>query len=413
MQNHPWVTKRGTDPLLSEEENTADIVEPPTEEEMNTAITKNLGNILAVVCNSTKRPLRTMPTDKSVQMKAVQRFKRLVNPNKGMLQSILGQEHESHFVQPPLEMDSDEGLEGITPYNQTARKRPERPRLSSGSERGRSPKRTGSGISTKSARVVQTTPSIPSREDSTQTKRSTSEGTRGHARDPLEEECPYLFIGPSRFTGELDIDITTTKNDSDSQSSHLVLPSLQKPDTSMDGIEEFPDTLPPVDPNEVPVVSESPGACSIDIYETAYREEIERIKARSLARKDTLTKVYLTRRVEDRKQHLNEVMRILQPSSTTTSTTTATATATATTGNVDQSVNDNSEQQPIVQVDDQNLSAFSASASASSGIGNAASALTALLNKAKAASSSSSSMTTKTMSPEQSSNDSRTEEQPK
>lgn len=43
------MTKNGTDPLLSEEENTADIVEPPTEEEMNSAITMNMGRILAVV----------------------------------------------------------------------------------------------------------------------------------------------------------------------------------------------------------------------------------------------------------------------------------------------------------------------------------------------------------------------------
>lgn len=43
------MTKGGTDPLLSVEENTADLVEPPTEEEMNTAITGNLSNLLVVV----------------------------------------------------------------------------------------------------------------------------------------------------------------------------------------------------------------------------------------------------------------------------------------------------------------------------------------------------------------------------
>jgi [calcium/calmodulin-dependent protein kinase] kinase len=48
-QDHPWVTKRGTDPLLPEEENTAQMIEPPTEEEMNSAITNNLGNLLVVV----------------------------------------------------------------------------------------------------------------------------------------------------------------------------------------------------------------------------------------------------------------------------------------------------------------------------------------------------------------------------
>jgi [calcium/calmodulin-dependent protein kinase] kinase len=38
------------DPLLSKAENTAEIVGLPTEEEMNSAITNSLGNVLAVVC---------------------------------------------------------------------------------------------------------------------------------------------------------------------------------------------------------------------------------------------------------------------------------------------------------------------------------------------------------------------------
>ena len=50
MREHPWVTRGGTDLLLSEEENTAEIIGPPTEEEMNSAITMNVGRILAVVC---------------------------------------------------------------------------------------------------------------------------------------------------------------------------------------------------------------------------------------------------------------------------------------------------------------------------------------------------------------------------
>ena len=44
------MTKDGKDPLLSAEENTANLVEPPTEEERNQAITGNLSNILVLVC---------------------------------------------------------------------------------------------------------------------------------------------------------------------------------------------------------------------------------------------------------------------------------------------------------------------------------------------------------------------------
>ncbi len=35
--------------LLSEEENTSDLVEPPTEAEMNAAITNNMRNVMTVV----------------------------------------------------------------------------------------------------------------------------------------------------------------------------------------------------------------------------------------------------------------------------------------------------------------------------------------------------------------------------
>ena len=49
LRDHPWVTKNGADPLLSKEENTADLIEPPTEEELNMAITGNMGRLLIVV----------------------------------------------------------------------------------------------------------------------------------------------------------------------------------------------------------------------------------------------------------------------------------------------------------------------------------------------------------------------------
>jgi calcium/calmodulin-dependent protein kinase kinase 2 len=44
------VTRRGTDPLLPAEENTADLVEPPTQDELNHAITGNFSNLMTVVC---------------------------------------------------------------------------------------------------------------------------------------------------------------------------------------------------------------------------------------------------------------------------------------------------------------------------------------------------------------------------
>lgn len=43
------MTKNGDDPLLPADENISNLIEPPTEEETNNAITSNLGNILVLV----------------------------------------------------------------------------------------------------------------------------------------------------------------------------------------------------------------------------------------------------------------------------------------------------------------------------------------------------------------------------
>jgi hypothetical protein len=95
-------------------------------------------------------------------------------------------------------------------------------------------------------------------------------GRRGHAHDPLQDHL-YLYIGPSTFSGASD--------NADRRATFAA-----------DGQEE-----------DVPIVSESPGAADIDIYETAYRDEIERIRQRCHEEgKDEETTVYLTRRVDAR-----------------------------------------------------------------------------------------------------------------
>jgi [calcium/calmodulin-dependent protein kinase] kinase len=91
-------------------------------------------------------------------------------------------------------------------------------------------------------------------------------GHKGHAHDPLEDKL-YLYIGPSTFSG------TSSTRDDDS--------------TFVSG------------GDDVPIVSESPGAADVDIYETAYRDEIERIMARAKEEQKE-PNVYLTRRVDAR-----------------------------------------------------------------------------------------------------------------
>lgn len=91
-------------------------------------------------------------------------------------------------------------------------------------------------------------------------------GQRGHAQDPLKKQL-YLFIGPSTFSGE--------SSEWDRDSSFV-----------------------PSD-DDIPIVSESPGAADVDIYETAYRDEVERILARAKA-ENREPNVYLTRRMDAR-----------------------------------------------------------------------------------------------------------------
>ncbi|PYI10053.1 calcium/calmodulin dependent protein kinase [Aspergillus sclerotiicarbonarius CBS 121057] len=325
LREHPWVTKNGFDPLLTESENTAEIVGLPTEEEMNSAITRTIGHVLAVI-------------------KAVKHFKRLIDPAKAdpPMQSILGQEYETHFVEPPMEMEPDESFsagnmpilnnksQSLNTYNRRPwerdnvvqgyhRRREDlvsnqltdssesvsfhgkpdpspssnsknTPRLEPERKDSASIRSTNIGGGSIDDLQPNSTPQSPSpfvplsRASSVTTKRSV-EGTRGHARDPLEEEFPFLYIGPSTYTGSSE----GTKEDFDA-----------------DPIFEEPDTMISAEPAEMdtdlsyPIVSESPGAAEFDIYETAYRQEIERIRTRTLPRQGTIPKMYLTRRVEGR-----------------------------------------------------------------------------------------------------------------
>ncbi|KAI1344128.1 Pkinase-domain-containing protein [Xylariaceae sp. FL0016] len=49
IRNHPWITKEGSDPLLSEEENCSDMVELPNELEVNHAFTQKMDHLLSVL----------------------------------------------------------------------------------------------------------------------------------------------------------------------------------------------------------------------------------------------------------------------------------------------------------------------------------------------------------------------------
>ncbi|KAM5440245.1 putative non-specific serine/threonine protein kinase [Microsporum canis] len=277
LRVHPWVTKGGTDPLLSEEENTATLVGPPTDEEMNTAITRNLGHALIVV-------------------KAVQKFKRLINDGSPLqMESILGDGEASHFVQPPLLMGEEEEEEfSAVLHNRNIKehvypRRPDQPKRPSQAASDK-PSSHNFEICQSPSPQLQHTPRV-----GTPTRQTGSEGTRGHARDPLEEEMPFLNVGPSNFG--TDTEPAQNQGLLSLESGGIPIPPSQK-------LAESP-----------MVVSESPPAADIDIYETAYREIIERITSQSREARSPTPRVYLNRRVEKKATNVSGLWSIARKNS--------------------------------------------------------------------------------------------------
>lgn len=61
IRDHPWVTLQGADKLLSREDNISVLVEPPTEEEVNAAITAPIRHLFVVVRIAPRPSKRNVP----------------------------------------------------------------------------------------------------------------------------------------------------------------------------------------------------------------------------------------------------------------------------------------------------------------------------------------------------------------
>ncbi|KAH0538733.1 hypothetical protein FGG08_004685 [Glutinoglossum americanum] len=256
LREHPWVTKGGTDRLLSSEENTADLVELPTDAELKDAITSNIKHAMVV-------------------MKAVKQFKNLIFKKRPhLIDGMLGE--EIRIVHPPRSMSPPGSSSG--PFRSrslgTGDRRSVEQTLSSGGVRrdadassftralahrmdsavaitdgGISDGSETSGVRSSLGHTVlspsEATPAVPRPVG----HREAYDSEKEQAHDPLGEDPLYLNVGPG------------------GDDAHL------KPSY---------------------VVSESPPATDINVYETAYREEVERIRQKQ----GKSATVYLTRRVE-------------------------------------------------------------------------------------------------------------------
>ncbi|KAF2841627.1 kinase-like protein [Patellaria atrata CBS 101060] len=252
LRVHPWVTKRGKDPLLSKEENVSVIVGAPTDAELNDAITGNMSHLMVV-------------------MRAVKRFKGLLlRKRPELMEGIFGR--ASRIVQPPQSMRPDKFLRKSRSSDADDRRRVETALTTEGVHREipvsddlmRLPKELDNVAITQDDKsnkevipaIDHPHPSVKERKNKPPlTAREAANDHRvakgkGQAHNPLEDT---LF---------LDL-ISSPGSDSTAGSFH--------------------------------VVSESPGAVEGNVYEMAYQEEVQRI----LAAKGRSATLYLTRRVEN------------------------------------------------------------------------------------------------------------------
>jgi len=250
------VTKNGEDPLLPAEDNCATLVEPPTEQEKNHAITGNMGNLMVV-------------------MRAVRRFKRLIYARRPhLMEGIFGR--DSRLVTPPSTYHSSADIRSARssdahdrrPYEQAMTREGVHRKVSVTDDLQKLP--LGIDKLVKIADPTSTTSSGTPTRQSTSDKQDhpvshpdkhrtnprsftfpAEDHAKGHAHDPLLDHL-YLAIGPGVGAEELTQD-------------HIV-------------------------------VSESPPAVEMNIYEQAYQDELARIQEQQ----GRSASMYLTRFVEHR-----------------------------------------------------------------------------------------------------------------
>ncbi|KAG0648518.1 kinase C [Hyphodiscus hymeniophilus] len=254
VREHPWVTKNGTDPLLSAEENTADLVEPPSDIEVNHAITVKMRNLI-------------------VLMKAVKKFKGLIDQTRpaafsGALGKGIRTLHTSHGS----DSTSEPTLHRSRSVDIHDRRIVETALTTEGvhhdidASEGEGPRSSMTNRMDSTVTVIHSQGSedhshhkgkkASSEYLSNRSQRhSNSSHEKGHAHDPLGEAPLFLGIGSGG-------------------------------DDSLD--------VPQQD-----LVAESPTAAEFNIYDTAYQDEVERIRS-SQGHKAT---VYLTRRVDSKKEY--------------------------------------------------------------------------------------------------------------
>lgn len=224
-QEHPWVTRDGTDPLLDAEENCSELVEAPNELEVSHAFTRRMGHLLCV-------------------MKAIQNFKSLLSsrsrtnsPRTSLFPEDADPNNNKHIPRwtrhipkPSMDEQEFEALKRVNEEHATRLLEQRKQVLQS---------RNGN-INGPLGLPVQTS-NEPSRGDSADRHPTEEESGRSHGeRDPQGSSGAPALLG-----------IGTGGRDNFASSS---------------------------EGEPTSTVADSPTAVDFNVYDRAYEEEIERIK---------------------------------------------------------------------------------------------------------------------------------------
>ncbi|KAI9892835.1 MAG: hypothetical protein M1814_000994 [Vezdaea aestivalis] len=244
LREHPWVTNNGTEPLASKVDNISTLLDPPTEEEMNSAITSNFQNLLVV-------------------MKAVRKFKHLIFKKRpDLMEGVLS--GEDRLVQPPQSISKLDRKIHHTKSDDTSDRKAIYNAL------------TSEGVHVEPKNTLNIPPAVGLDQQSSTGSEAASGALSSRANDSS-------FDTTASSTGHSDA--PTKGKDAGEQEAH----GEPTPLLSIGAGGEQADLGP------VHAVCESPPATDIDVYETAYHEEVERIQ-KAQGRETT---IFLTRRVDE------------------------------------------------------------------------------------------------------------------
>ncbi|RYO78947.1 hypothetical protein DL766_008624 [Monosporascus sp. MC13-8B] len=274
LREHPWVTKGGIDPLLPEDENCAEEIEPPNELEVNHAFTRKMTHLFCV-------------------MKAIHKFRSLTSRSRAGTPVA-----KAPRIPPtPPELST----KGPYPGHSGASTRTSNSTLDSSQA-------TTATFSSASTTATSTTSSMTRRKSVTEeaielvaqrkafiAARSIPlpGGERGHAQDPTERAPPLLGIG----TGGRDFFTTGL------------------PYSTMEDEQQQPTGLPDTNDPDAYIVADSPTGIDFDVYDRAFEAEVQRIRAREQHQQEQLQKsgkggrarararTYLTRLVGEQERH--------------------------------------------------------------------------------------------------------------